>query len=39
MMGLGGAELFLIALICAVVGGGLVGFAALAWLLLRKKSD
>jgi len=39
MMGIGGAELLLIGAICAVLGAGLAGFAALLWLLMRKKRD
>lgn len=39
MTGIGIGELVIIALICAVLGGGVAGVAGLIFFVTRKKSD
>jgi hypothetical protein len=39
MMGFGVGELVILGVICAVIGGGFIGLAAVLWVVMRKKPD
>ena len=39
MMGIGVGELIVIGMICVVLGGGVIGLAAVLWVVMRKKGD